>query len=124
MGEQFRNDIMLGRRMPEHRAGRRVPVCMSGMVSWRGAREQVLALVRDVSDSGVFFYANFSAGEALPDLGQELTLRFTVQREERQVEAVCRGRVVRMVRFPTGAATGFGLKLERRPDLPPLGNVG
>ena len=111
-----RANLMMQHGMVEQRSTVRTPVCISGTVSWRGNNE-LIALVRDVSDSGVFFYSNF-AEKHYPDLGQDLTLNFAMDRGDKKVEMRCRGRVVRMVRFPTGAATGVAVKLDRAEVMP------
>jgi len=112
-----RAEIIMGRGMVEQRSSVRTPVCLSGTISWRGQGEKV-ALVRDVSDSGAFLYSNFSDNAPPPDLGQELTLSFSMVKNDRRVEMLCRGRVVRLVDFPTGAATGIALQLNRCEAMP------
>src|SRR4051812_21073134 len=105
-----RAHMVMGQGMVEQRAAVRTPVCLSGTISWQGVQEKV-ALVRDISDRGAFLYSNFTESAAVPDLGQELTLSFSMPKDDRKVEMRCRGRVIRLVSFPTGAATGIALQL-------------
>ena len=68
-----------------------------------------LALVRDVSASGVFLYCNLD-----PPIGTDLTVTFTMPGAEGYVEVFCRGKVVGRELYPAGAATGIAAKLYRQ----------
>jgi len=68
-----------------------------------------LALIRDVSASGVFLYCNLD-----PPIGTDLTITFTMPGAEGYVEVFCRGKVVRREQYPAGAATGIAAKLYRQ----------
>jgi PilZ domain len=101
----------------EQRGTQRKSVCLSARVTCAEPQhEDKIGLIRDVSDSGIFFYANF-----MPEVGAEITLSFSIPpsdenspEEAATGEVTCRGRVVRLVKFSPGAATGIALRLEER----------
>ena len=72
-----------------------------------------LALVRDISATGVFFYCNLDA-----PVGAELSVAFTMPGAEGYVEVLCQGRVIRREQYPAGAATGIAARLHRQEILP------
>jgi hypothetical protein len=61
------------------------------------------ALLRDISESGVFFYCKFE-----PSIGSNVSVRFNVINEGETSRMLVRGNVVRVVRYP-GAATGVAI---------------
>ena len=109
-----RAEAIMRRALAEQRVSARVPVCVSASVSCggQGDREN-LALVRDVSNTGIFFYSNFS-----PSVGSTVALNYTRRHEGKRVEVQCEGVVVRLVKFPSGAATGVGVRLNRHEMMP------
>lgn len=64
------------------------------------------ALIRDVSNHGVFFFAQF-----VPELGAEVSLSFCSKPSANSPRVYCRGRVVRVEPFSSGAA-GIAIKLD------------
>ena len=100
----------------EQRATERRALCVSARVSGSDPEQQdKIGLVRDVSALGIFFYSNFA-----PALGSTITLCFTIPASDRASdqesdgEVLCTGKVVRVVKFSEGAATGVALRLEER----------
>lgn len=99
----------------EQRGTHRRSVCLSARVSCAASQHQdKIGLIRDVSDSGIFFYANFA-----PEVGAKVTLSFSIPpsdenspEEAATGEVTCRGHVVRIVKFSPGAATGIALRLD------------
>lgn len=92
--------------MPDQRRSPRTPVCLSAIVtSAAPERMEQPVLLRDVSDSGVFFYCKFE-----PALGSEVSVRFNMIAEGEQQRMLVHGNVVRIVRYP-GAATGVAVAL-------------
>src|SRR5437588_4686726 len=99
----------------EQRAAERRALCVSARVSGADpAQHDKIGLIRDVSPSGIFFYSNFA-----PEVGSDITLSFTIPASDRhsphghdaEGEVVCTGKVVRVVKFSEGAATGIALRL-------------
>jgi PilZ domain-containing protein len=98
--------------MEDQRRSPRTPVCMSAIVSTMPDSFDQPALVRDMSQSGLFFYCKFE-----PTLGSEVAVRFNTVEEGETERILLRGNVVRIVRYP-GAATGVGIVLsEPRPHM-------
>lgn len=64
-----------------------------------------LAIMRDLSTSGAFFYAEFEPSE-----GSIVTLQFVLAAFGKSIRMVCDGNVVRVERFPRGAATGIAVE--------------
>jgi hypothetical protein len=105
------HDFML-HQQPEQRASMRVHVCLSATAAFPGKkRTELPALVRDVSSEGVMFYSNFPHSVAPPAEGSDVTLRFFMPIDDRHVRVRWVGKVVRLVRYPAGAATGIALRL-------------
>jgi pyridoxine/pyridoxamine 5'-phosphate oxidase len=103
----------------EQRGSSRTPVCLSGVINCaRPGYSEILALVRDVSESGVFFYANFNPERGAPEIGSEVELSFSLPVEDKRSEVFCRGNVVRLVTYPAGAATGVALQLTQQQIQP------
>ncbi len=104
----------------EQRAAERRPVCVSAMVSCTEPHcQDKIGLIRDMSDSGIFFYSNIA-----PEMGSDVILTFNIPSSDRQSftapaggGVVCRGTVVRLVKTAAGAATGVAIELEEREML-------
>jgi pyridoxine/pyridoxamine 5'-phosphate oxidase len=112
MFEFNRGENFMLRQQPEQRDSARTPVCLSATASLPGTpHRELVALIRDVSESGVMFYVNFPANAA-PEIGTEIGLKFGLPIQERPMKVRWSGRVVRLVRYPTGAATGVALRLD------------
>jgi pyridoxine/pyridoxamine 5'-phosphate oxidase len=119
MDKHARAEQIMRKSLGEQRTEPRTPVCLSGVVNCsRPGYREVLALVRDVSSSGLFFYANFSPERGTPEIGSEVELTFSYPTEDKRAEVLCRGTVVRIVTYPTGAATGVALQLIEQKTLP------
>jgi hypothetical protein len=67
--------------------------------------ENQLAILRDLSTSGAFFYAELDAWE-----GFSIRLQFVLAAFGRNIRMVCEGNIVRVERFPAGAATGIAVE--------------
>ena len=67
-----------------------------------------LAIMRDLSTAGAFFYAELDASE-----GASITLQFVLSAFGKNIKMVCDGMVVRVDRFPRGAATGIAVEFTR-----------
>ncbi len=73
-------------------------------------------LMRDVSDTGMFFYSDIS-----PACGSELHFEFKLsQGGTDSVWLACQGRVVRVEQPTPGAAVGVAISVQRREVLGPL----
>ena len=89
----------------EERKVSRVHVTVPASVSCPALRcENRLAIMRDVSTSGAFFYAELDAMEGSP-----ITLQFVLTAFGKNIRLVCEGTIVRVERFPRGAATGIAV---------------
>ena len=67
-----------------------------------------LAIMRDLSTSGAFFYAELDAVE-----GSAVTLQFVLAAFGKNIRMVCDGNIVRVEQFPRGAATGIAIHFSR-----------
>lgn len=67
-----------------------------------------LAIMRDLSTTGAFFYAELEAME-----GSAITLQFVLTAFGKSIRMVCDGNIVRVERFPRGAATGVAVQFSR-----------
>jgi hypothetical protein len=96
----------MSRSMEDQRRAPRTPVCLSAIVSSDNSDffEQP-ALLRDMSDTGLFFYCKLE-----PPAGAQVTVRFNMMAEGEPSRMLLRGTVVRIVRYP-GAATGIAIQL-------------
>lgn len=72
-----------------------------------------LAIMRDLSTTGAFFYAELDAIE-----GSLITLQFVLTAFGKNIRMVCDGTIVRVDRFPRGAATGIAVEFSRCNMLP------
>lgn len=77
-----------------------------------GCRDK-LAIMRDLSTSGAFFYAEIDALE-----GSNISLQFVLAAFGKNIQMVCDGIIVRVERFPRGAATGIAVEFDRCNMLP------
>jgi PilZ domain len=72
-----------------------------------------LAIMRDLSTSGAFFYAEIDALE-----GSKVSLQFVLAAFGKNIQMVCDGIIVRVERFPRGAATGIAVEFDHCNMLP------
>jgi hypothetical protein len=93
--------------MPDQRLAPRTPVCLSAIVSAAQDGFEQAALLRDMSESGLFFYCKFD-----PQIGSEVSVRFNLVDEGESNRMLLRGKVVRVVKYP-GAATGVAVSLHQ-----------
>jgi hypothetical protein len=70
--------------------------------------ENRLAIMRDLSTAGAFFYAELNAIE-----GSLITVQFVLSAFGKNIRMVCDGSIVRVERFPRGAATGIAVEFTR-----------
>lgn len=107
-----RAHALMNHSMEDQRRSPRTPVCMSAIVSTLPDTFEQPALVRDMSQTGLFFYCKFE-----PELGTEVSVRFNTVDEGETERVLVRGNVVRIVRYP-GAATGVAIVLSNnRPHM-------
>lgn len=101
-----RAEALMSRSLEDQRRAPRTPVCLSAIVSSDSPDffEQP-ALLRDMSDSGLFFYCKLE-----PPAGTQVTIRFNTMNEGEPNRMLLHGTVVRIVRYP-GAATGIAIQL-------------
>ncbi len=112
--QRYRADVMMDSKDAEQRVNmrRKVNVCGEVVCPEPGCPKH-LALIRDVSASGIFLYCNLA-----PPVGTELSVAFTMPGAEGYVEVLCQGRVVRREAHPAGAATGIAARLYKQEILP------
>lgn len=121
MGMEPRADQIMRRTLREQRESPRQRVCISGVISCSQPQcRDVIALVRDVSSDGAFFYANFPVHQGAPEIGAAVELCYTSADHEKHLEMICRGQVVRIVKYPAGAATGVAMRLVEQQAVPRL----
>ena len=72
-----------------------------------------LAIMRDLSTSGAFCYAEIDALE-----GSKVSLQFVLAAFGKNIRMECDGVIVRVERFPRGAATGIAVEFDRCNMLP------
>ena len=95
--------------VPEARKVSRVRLTIPASVSSRSLRcHDRLAILRDLSTEGAFFYAELDAVEGAP-----ITLEFMLVAFGKSIRMQCAGNVVRVERFPRGAATGIAVQFTR-----------
>jgi pyridoxine/pyridoxamine 5'-phosphate oxidase len=108
------HEVML-RTRPDQRTSPRAAVCVSATAAFLGSPAlELVALLRDVSSNGAMFYTNFPESAVPPEVGAEVTLRFQMPVSERRLKVVWTGKVVRLIRYAAGAATGVAMKLDRQ----------
>ena len=74
---------------------------------------ELVALLRDVSSTGAMFYTNLPEKAATPHEGMEVSLIFRMPVADRHVKVLWTGKVVRLIRYAAGAATGVAIKMDR-----------
>lgn len=95
--------------LEEERGVSRVHVTVPASVSCPTLNcQNRLAIMRDVSTSGAFFYAELDAFE-----GEPISLQFVLSAFGKNIRMVCDGEIVRVERFPRGAATGIAVQFSR-----------
>lgn len=115
IGHRQRAEAWMEHKQEEQRTSMRQKVNACGeVVCTEPNCPRHLALIRDVSASGVFFYANLR-----PPLGADLTVAFTMPGAEGYVEVLCQGKVVRREDHPEGAAMGIAARLYHQ-EISPL----
>jgi len=72
-----------------------------------------LAIMRDLSTSGAFFYAEMDALE-----GSKISVQFVLAAFGKNIRMECDGVIVRVERFPRGAATGIAVEFDHCNMLP------
>jgi hypothetical protein len=101
------------RTRPDQRSSMRAAVCLSATAVFLGSpKMELVALLRDVSNDGAMFYTNFPDSTTPPEVGTEVALRFQMPIADRNVRILWSGKVVRLMRYSTGAATGIAMRLE------------
>ena len=94
--------------LEEERGVSRVHVTVPASVTCPSLNcEDRLAIMRDLSTSGAFFYAELDALEGLA-----VTLQFVLAAFGKNIRMVCQGSIVRVERFPRGAATGIAVEFD------------
>lgn len=95
--------------LPEARQVSRVHLTIPASVSCPSLHcEDRLAILRDLSTEGAFFYAELDAREGAP-----VTLHFVLSAFGKNIRMECAGSIVRVERFPRGAATGIAVQFDR-----------
>lgn len=95
--------------LEEERSVSRVHVTVPASVSCPSLKcQDRLAIMRDLSTSGAFFYAELDARE-----GSAITLQFVLAAFGKNIRMVCEGQIVRVEHFPRGAATGIAVEFSR-----------
>lgn len=98
---------------PEERGGVRVPLHLSGGVQPSPPDlAEHLALVRDISFQGVFFFSNFK-----PGIDSHLQLALSIPMAGKTVKILCHGKVVR-VEESGPSAYGIAVRLHRCDFVP------
>ncbi len=104
--ESERADAIMHHLQPDERSEARVSLHVAALADCpQTGCTGVSALIRDVTPNGVFFFAHF-----IPAIGAEVTLSFNSKLSAAGPRVSCRGTVVRVERFISGAA-GIALKL-------------
>lgn len=92
--------------LPEARKVSRVRLTIPASISSPSLNcDDRLAILRDLSTEGAFFYAELDATE-----GASITLEFVLAAFGKNIRMECSGNVVRVERFPRGAATGIAVQ--------------
>ena len=106
-------DIMRS-ALDEERKVSRVHITVPASVSCPSLEcQNRLAIMRDLSTSGAFFYAELDAVEGLV-----VTLQFVLAAFGKNIRMVCEGNIVRVEHFPRGAATGIAVEFDHCNMLP------
>ena len=100
--------------LPEARKVSRVLLTVPASVSCSSLNcHNRLAILRDLSTTGAFFYAELDAKE-----GASITLQFQLSAFGKDIRLVCEATVVRVDRYPRGAATGVAVEFTHCDMLP------
>jgi len=95
--------------LPEERKVSRVHLTLPASISCASMNcLNRLAIMRDLSTTGAFFYAELDATE-----GSAISVEFALSAFGKNIRMVCDGVVVRVDRFPRGAATGIAVAFTR-----------
>jgi PilZ domain-containing protein len=106
---------IMTRRQVEQRATARSIINQPGTVlACEANGSEHVALVRDVSASGLYFYSDFR-----PQPGARLALRFLMPVLDRKVPMQCEVEVIRVEKGENGAAVGIGARLHGQQFVPP-----
>jgi hypothetical protein len=73
----------------------------------RAAAQESVGLLRDISQTGMFFYSSLS-----PAVGSDVEVMIRPSVADSRVTVRCRCRVVRLESSMSGAATGVGVAIE------------
>jgi hypothetical protein len=104
--ESERAAAIMQRILPDERSEARESLHVSALADCpQTGCTGVSALIRDVTPNGVFFFAHF-----IPAIGAEVSLSFNSKLSAASSRVFCRGTVVRVERFISGAA-GIALRL-------------
>lgn len=100
--------------LPEARKVSRVHLTVPATVSCPSLNcHNRLAILRDLSTTGAFFYAELDAKE-----GASVTVQFVLSAFGKDIRLLCEATIVRVDRFPRGAATGVAVQFTRCDMLP------
>ena len=95
--------------LPEERKVSRVHLTIPASVSCPSLNcQDRLAIMRDLSTEGAFFYAELDGVEGAP-----VTLHFILAAFGKNIRMACEGHIVRVEHFPRGAATGIAVEFIR-----------
>ncbi len=114
VSQHCRRDALMLTTVTDERASARSFVYASFVLNLKdGDPRPHVGLIRDVSDSGMFFYSDLK-----PACGSELDFHFKLPRPGTEAQWIaCRGRVVRVEHPAPGAAVGVALQVEHRQVL-------
>lgn len=105
---QRATELMRSARKEERKASR-VHLTLPASISCPAKKcKNRLAIMRDLSTAGAFFYTELDA-----DTGAAITLQFVLSGFGKSIRMICKGKIVRVEQFPRGAATGFAVEFER-----------
>jgi hypothetical protein len=95
--------------LPEERQVSRVHVTLPATINCPSLEcHNRLAIVRDLSTCGVFFYSELDAR-----VGAKISVQFVLSAFGKNIRMVCEGSIVRVEHFPQGAATGVAVSFQR-----------
>jgi hypothetical protein len=95
--------------LPEERKVSRVHLTIPASVNCPTLNcQDRLAIMRDLSTEGAFFYAELDGVEGAP-----ITVHFILAAFGKNIRMACDGRIVRVEHFPRGAATGIAVEFLR-----------
>jgi hypothetical protein len=95
--------------LPEERQVSRVHVTLPATVNSPSLNcHNRLAIVRDLSTSGAFFYSELDA-----KVGAKISVQFVLSAFGKNIRMVCEGTIIRVEDFPQGAATGVAVSFHR-----------